>query len=62
MTIIVRINIFCVKWRQVNMEWGVSRKEGKSKRESLDLGRERWSIGENRKWCGLRKVTVGKDT
>ncbi len=44
------------------MEWGVSRKEGKSKRESLDLGRERWSIGENRKWCGLRKVTVGKDT
>jgi hypothetical protein len=53
---------FYVKWRQVNMEWGVSRKEGKSKRESLDLGRKRWSIGENQKWRGLRKVTDRKDT
>jgi hypothetical protein len=43
------------------MEWGISRREGEREKErETDKGSRRQSIGENRKWLGLRKGTFGK--
>jgi hypothetical protein len=41
---------------------GNRRERGRERKREADYGNRRWSVGENQKWRGLRKVTVGRDT
>ena len=59
---VVQINIILYQTETGKNRVGNRQERGRERKREADEGSERRSIGENQKWRGLRKVTVGKDT
>jgi len=57
-----QINFFLYKTEAGKNRVQNRKERGRGRKREADKGSRRQSIGENWKWCGLRKVTVGKDT
>jgi hypothetical protein len=57
----VPINFFLYQMEAVKDGVGSRQERGEERKIELIKG-EREGIGENRKWCRLRKVIVAKDT
>ncbi len=60
MILVISINVFLYKIKAGKNGVGNKQESGRERKRETDKGSKRQSIGENRKWLGLRKGTFGK--
>ncbi len=51
---VIQINFLLYKIKAGKNRVGSKRKKEKERQREADKGSERQSVGENKKWCGLR--------